>query len=244
MAPAAQRPPTTWLGCGCASAVAAAMALVAAASVATWRAERRFERMRDDPEARRAGVVAVLPHATPPPGYRPVGALTMPFGMLSMAVFADAVPGGGREHAQRVFFFVDQPDWMGRERAMREVLAGTAEGAGGIQQAEVEFSPREELGRGEVEAGGARVLYYARRGKLSIDDSRFGLAEEGSPQHEFDGIATMLLFDCTGDRRLLLGLWLAPDPAPEAPAERADFAGTPADPAALRGFLGHFELCD
>jgi hypothetical protein len=242
--PAAPRTPTTWLGCGCASVVAVAMALVAATSVATWRAERRFERMRDDPEARSAGVAAVLPHQAPPPGYRPVGALTMPLGMLSMAVLADAVPGGGRDHVERAFFFVDLPDWLGRERALSEVFEGAAEAPGGIQQAEVEFAPREELGRGAVEAGGARVLYHARRGTLSIDDSRFGLAEEGAPRREFEGIATMLLFDCQGDRRLRLGLWLAPDPAPGSPAEVADLTGTPADPAALRTFLGHFRFCD
>jgi len=241
--PAAPRKPTTWLGCGCASAVAVAMAIVAAASVATWRAERRFEQMRGDPEARRAAVAAVLPHDEPPPGYRPVGALTMPFGMFSMAVLADAVPGGGREHVERAFFFVDLPDWLGRERALSEVFEGAAEPAGGIRQAEVEFEAREALGRGEVEAGGARVLYYARRGTLSIDDSRFGLAEEGAPRHEFEGIATMLLFDCKGDRRLRLGLWLAPDPVPELPAEEADFTATPADPGALAAFLSRFGLC-
>jgi hypothetical protein len=54
----------------------------------------------------------------------------------------------------------------------------------------------------------------------------------------------MLLFDCQGDRRLRLGLWLAPDPAPGSPAEVADLTGTPADPAALRTFLGHFRFCD
>jgi hypothetical protein len=241
--PAAPRKPTTWLGCGCASVVALAMATVAAASFSAWRADRRFERMRADPAARRAAVAALLPHDAPPPGYQPVGTMTLPFGLLSMAVLADAAPGGGRAHVERAFFFVDLPDWMGRERKLREVFTGAAGPPGGLRQAEVEFEPREELGRGELAAGGAGVLGYARRGTVGLDESRFGLAAEGAPKREFPGIATMLLFDCAGDRRVRLGLWLAPDPAPERPAAEADFTGTPADPEALRAFLGHFELC-
>jgi len=243
LAAGAPRKPTAWLGCGCAAVVVTALALVAAASVATWRAERRFERMRTDPAARAAAVAAVLPHGAPPPGYEPVGALVIPFGVLSMAVFADAAPGSGRAHVERAFFFVDMPDWFGRERALRAVFTGTAPPAAGIRQAEVEFEAREELGRGEVAAGGARVLWYARRGTLRLDDARFGLAEEGAPRREFPGLATMLLADCAGDRRLRLGLWIAPDPAPDLPAAAADLAGTPADPEAMRAFLGHFRLC-
>ena len=239
---AGPRKPTAWLGCGCASVVAVAMAVIAAASFATWRADRRFEDMRGHSEARRA-VAAVLPHAQPPPGYQPVGALTMPLGLLSVAILADAVPGGGRSHVEHAFFYVEMPDWLGREKAMREVFEGTAEPAGGITQTEVEFEARETVGRGRLPAGGAEVLWIARRGTLRIDDARFGLAPEGTPRREMPGIATMLLFDCAADRRLRLGLWFAPDPAPDLPAPDADLTHTPADPAALATFLTHFDLC-
>lgn len=240
-----QRKPLTGLGCGCAGLVALAMALVVGSSVAVWRADRRFEEMRDDPGTRRAAVAAVLPHRELPAGYHPVGAMTMPFGLLRMAVLADAAPGvePPREHVERAFFFVDMPDWFGREAKMREVFRGGAEPAGGIRQSEVEFEAREELGRGELAAGGATVLYYARRGTLRVDDSRFGLAEEGAPLHEMAGVATMLLFDCTGDERLRLGLWFAPDPAPDLPAAEADLSGTPGDPDGIAAFLAPFDLC-
>lgn len=235
------------LGCGCAVLVGLALTVVVGASVATWRAERRFERMRDDPDRRRAAVREVLPHREPPPGYRPVGTLVMPFGLLKMALLADAAPGadGGGEHVERALFFVDMPDWMGREQALREVFEGKAEPAGGIRHSEVEFEAREELGRGKVTTGGAEVLYYARRGTLSIDDARFGLGseEEEAPRREMEGIATMLLFDCAGDDRLRLGLWFGPDPAPDLSPAEADLSGTPADPAAMRALLGHFVLC-
>lgn len=242
---AGARKPLTGLGCGCAGVVALAMALVVASSVAVWRADRRFEEMRDDDATRRAEVARVLPHRELPAGYHPVGAMTMPFGLLRMAVLADAAPGvePPHEHVERAFFFVDMPDWFGREAKMREVFRGGIDPPGGIRQGEVEFEAREDLGRGELAAGGATVLWYARRGTLRVDDSRFGLAEEGAPLHELAGIATMLLFDCAGDERLRLGLWFAPDPAPERPAAETDLAGTPGDPEAVRGFLSRFDLC-
>jgi hypothetical protein len=34
------------------------------------------------------------------------------------------------------------------------------------------------------------------------------------------------------------GIWIGPPPA------AADYTGTPADPAALQEFLGHFRLCE
>jgi hypothetical protein len=242
---AAARKPLTGLGCGCAGLVTVAMVLVVGTSVAVWRADRGFEGMRDDPGTRRAAVARVLPHRELPAGYHPVGAMTMPFGLLRMAVLADVAPGiePPREHVERAFFFVDMPDWFGREEKMREVFRGGAEPAGGIRQSEVEFEAREELGRGELAAGGAAVLWYSRRGTLKVDDSRFGLAEEGAPLHEMAGIATMLLFDCAGDDRLRLGLWFAPDPAPELPAAETDLGGTPGDPEAIRAFLGGLRLC-
>lgn len=240
-----ERKPLTGLGCGCAGLVTLAMVGVVIASIAVWRADRRFEDMRGDPATRRAEFARVLPHRELPAGYHPIGAMTMPFGLLRMAVLADAAPAAepAKEHVERAFFFVDMPDWFGREQAMREVFRGEAEPAGGIRQSEVEFEAREDLGRGDLAVAGATVLYYSRRGTLKVDDSRFGLAAEDTPPHEMEGIATMLLFECPGDDRLRLGLWFARDPAPDLPADEADLGGTPGDPEAIARFLSPLDLC-
>jgi hypothetical protein len=52
-----------------------------------------------------------------------------------------------------------------------------------------------------------------------------------------------MLVDCPGDTRLRTGVWYAPDPAPQASSDAVDLAGTPADPAAIQAFMGHFRLC-
>lgn len=141
------------------------------------------------------------------------------------------------------FFFVDMPDWMDREEKMARVFRGEEGDPGGIAQVEVQFEGREELGRGELAAAGADVLYYARRGELEIQEASFGLADEDAPPRSQPGIATMLLFDCPHLDRLRLGLWFTADPAPGTPTPEADLTGTPADPAAIADFLSHFALC-
>jgi hypothetical protein len=234
----------SWLGCGCAGLMTVVMALVVTATVATWRANERFDDELADPAARTTRARSILPFTVPPPGYYPVGGVEMPLGMLRMAVFAGREPGAaGEEPVESGFFYVSMPDWLGRKAKFREVFSGEAGPPGGISQAEVEFEAREEIGRGEVSAGGAQVLYYARRGPLSIDPERFGAGPKGGERHRFDGIATMLFFDCPDDSRLRVGLWLAPDPAPQVPVAEADLSGTPGDPQALIALLDRFQLC-
>ena len=53
----------------------------------------------------------------------------------------------------------------------------------------------------------------------------------------------MIRVDCPQDDRLRMGLWFIPDPAPREKPEGAAFAGTPADPEAIRNFAGHFRFC-
>jgi hypothetical protein len=94
------------------------------------------------------------------------------------------------------------------------------------------------LGRGAVPIPGGEALWVARRGTVGVREARF------------EGFATLLYLRCGEGRRIRLGLWFAalpegeetaaegaPPPAPES------LEGTPADPRALEGFLGHFEVC-
>jgi hypothetical protein len=72
-----------------------------------------------------------------------------------------------------------------------------------------------------------------------------GPESEAEPEHNPREDSLMIFFsvDCPGDKRARLGVWFAPDPAPGRPNAEVDLAGTIGDPAVIREFVGHFELC-
>jgi hypothetical protein len=262
------------MGCGCGTAVALALAVVVTLTVVNYRAAQAFRRHLDDPAARRDTFARVLPFDRLPPGYRPLGGMHVPL-TLDMAVLTDREPGpaaaatggagepnggpaaqpgrsgaGAGDRVEAGFVYVRMRDWFGREAKMRELFTRSSPDPGSFQQAEVEFTATEELGRGTLRAGGAEVLYYARRGTLKVDQERFGVVfedgdDEGADEPDttgtYEGIATLMLFDCGDDRRLRVGLWFTADRPAGRPAPGA--AGSPGDPAAIRSFLDGLRLC-
>jgi hypothetical protein len=66
---------------------------------------------------------------------------------------------------------------------------------------------------------------------------------EPEPNPREDSLMTFFSVDCPGDKRARLGVWFAPDPAPGRPNAEVDLTGTIGDPAVIREFVGHFELC-
>jgi hypothetical protein len=94
-----------------------------------------------------------------------------------------------------------------------------------------------EPAEGEPAAGeAARVERTVGR---AADEVARATAGESRP-----GILSILAFDCPGDDSWQrLGVWFAPDPAPERPADEVDWSGGPGDPEAIADFLGRFELC-
>jgi hypothetical protein len=240
------------MGCGCGTAVALALAVVVTLTVVNYRAAQAFRRHLDDPAARRDTFARVLHFDRLPPGYRPLGGMHVPL-TLDMAVLTDREPGaetGASDRVEAGFVYVRMRDWFGREAKLRELFTSTSPDPGSFQQAEVESTATEELGRGTLRAGGAEVLYYARRGTLKVDQERFGVVfedgdEEGADEPDttvtYEGIATLMLFDCGDDRRLRVGLWFTADRPAGRPAPGA--AGSPGDPAAIRSFLDGLRLC-
>jgi hypothetical protein len=245
---AAERPPISCAACGCGGAIALALAAMVAFTWLNYRAAEGFRRHAADPAARGADFARILPARALPPGYHALGGLRVP-GMLAMAAAVDREPGPvapGEPGVRAAFLFVRTRDWFGRREKVAALFAADGPDPGAFEQNEVRFAPREDAGRGEVAAGGARVLYFARRGELTVDLRRFGaeVPEADPAERTFPGVATLMLFDCGPDERWLrVGLWFTPDPAPTTPAATADLRGTPADPAALAEFLDSFRLC-
>lgn len=243
-----QAPTWSLFGCGCAAVVLAVMLGLVAVSVVTHRQAQRFRQELGDPAAA-AQVAEVLPHRRLPPGYHPLGGLSVPL-LFDMAILTDLPPeerssqkGAPRFHrsgflyvssfslrdhrAQLTRYFEQGPGPGGRE--MELTLPDDEIG----QDLGLGFESREVLGRGAMAIPGGEALWVARRGTVSLRD-------EG-----FEGLATLLYLPCENDRRIRLGLWFAPLPEEAAPSTQgsSSLRGTPADPRAVERFLGHFEVC-
>jgi len=247
------RSASTWIGCGCALVVAIFMLGVVAVSWMTYRAGKGFEAMTGDPERAAAEIRETLPYDELPPGYRPIGALEIPF-LLRVAFIGGPGAAGDPDAFEHGFFVVRIRDWFGRGERTADWLEGAEVEMQPIEQQEFTFRPREVVARGELTAGGAELLWLARRGEVRVadlgrrDDEGDG---EGGGEGDAASVAaaepnrvvlTMVDVDCD-DGWQRLGLWFEPDPTPDAAAAEVDWSGTPADPAALAEFLSRFGLC-
>jgi hypothetical protein len=180
----------------------------------------------------------------------------------------EAAEGEEPLHVDRGFLYVRLRDWMGRGDELRRELLAEGSDEAPLTQEGLDFDPTEVVGRGELESGEAKVTWLARRGKITIDTEAFGDAKPritlddqelrevdysgeggtggggGAVSGPIPGILAVLAFDCPGeDSWHRLGVWFAPDPAPDTPVAEVDWSGGPGDPAAIADLLGRFELC-
>ena len=95
----------------------------------------------------------------------------------------------------------------------------------GVEGAEDAFRERRRgLGRGAVEVLPARIEYLVDRGRMELGGT------------EREELLARLLIRCPARDRLRVALWFEPPGNGGAPRG-------PADPEAIRRFLGHFDLC-
>ncbi len=122
---------------------------------------------------------------------------------------------------------------LGKERAeLDSYLRGEGPAPDWMGKGNVNVASDEVIRNGRLTAGGAELAYSARRGMVTTNgDDR-------------DGIFTMFLANCPDDKKARIGIWFAPDPEPDRAVDEVDWTGTPADPAALQSFAGHFRFCD
>lgn len=227
--------PWVYIGCGCAGLVILGMAAFSAFTWFAYRKGKEIEKTWSDPKAREEKSKEVLAYQSLPAGYYPLGALSIPF-IMDMAMFGDNPPpagtstGDGEDGIKERGFMYFKMGRMGDEKEMRDYMEGKIDQPSWIK-GNADMDTGEVIGRGEVDAGGQKILYTASRGEVTANEKKM------------EGITTMIMIDCPQDKRIRFGLWFGPDPAPAEAVDKLDLGGTNADPAEIRKFASHFRFC-
>lgn len=231
-----RHPAWTWVGCGCGALVAAGLAVVLTMTWMGYKAGKAFEADMKDPVAREKRSREILGYQSLPAGYHAAGGFELPF-VIQMAMLTDRdIPAGEA---------VDEKTAFGRsgfvflklrglsdddKKRLEDYFEGRSDDSDffGVDNSAVKFIRGPVIGRGRFPLADASARYVAQE----------GTRDGGGPS-----VISVVAIECTTppDSRTRIAVWF------EAEAEAADpaapYAGTPADPARLGEFLGHFQLC-
>lgn len=261
-------PPWVWVGCGCLLfPLAIGAVIVAAGFFAVNLGKSAIDKMAD-PAKREAAALESLGAKSLPEGWH----VRTYFGVFgfNMITLGDGTPPpppagdtfeekarsfqnidlGNLDDNKRIFFFLKLD--KNNEDTIEEILNDRRSRSGMNLDLGVKFENARELSRGDLQVAGHRVAFVGKEGQL----------ETRNGQHEV--VYSELSYDCPDKiRRLAIFFQLKeeeeaaaggeikgarPDGYPPAEASpgaeaAAAYAGTPADPAALEAFLGHFAVC-
>lgn len=235
----ASSPRRTSLGCGCGVLIGLALLTFAGMTWMSYKAGDEFRTALRNPQARAEKTREVLPYRDLPPGYHPWGSMSVPV-LLQTAMLGSREPTAQDSEArdrepeigERGFIYVNtRTPFFGSGDAQDALTRQKRGKSSTLKTANIEIRTSEVLREGKVEAGGRELAYTVHRGTVTT-------GKTGRP-----ALAAMLRVDCPQDDRLRMGLWFIPDPAPREKPEGAAFAGTPADPEAIREFAWHFRFC-
>jgi hypothetical protein len=223
------------VGCGCLGALGAIAVLAVAVGFWGVQKARQFGEEIADPGERAKRVLAVLGASEMPEGYHPVVALSVPL-LLDVAVLSDLPPdetGRAPEFGDHGFIYVSYPAFGRNRREIRDFFEGKRDDLDELGRHSIDLDLDEQISNGKISRDADDVLWVSYRGTIDTDDA--GRSKEG--------LMALLLIDCGGDSRHRFGVWLGPDPDPEADAADLDLSGSVSDPEAIEHFLSPIHPC-
>lgn len=246
-----QRSPWFYVFLGCAGVLLLMGLGVAALGFGVFRFAKGTMAGLTDPEVQKEATGALLGQV--PEGYTAVFSLSVPV-LLDAAAMAKLPEGQTLspesrptlEQAERFFLYTRMTQNDGTKG-----LKGFFEGEGDPKDfgRSLNFEIRETLGRGTLNLEGRKVLFLNARGTLKqVTRVRVGDGqdepEEPTPRGgSIAGLAALVFFDCPADGKVRTGVWMQKDPSPESAGDKLETAGTVADAAQLKAFLGPLTPC-
>jgi hypothetical protein len=198
----------------------------------------KFHEMKEDmanPVTRTEKVKKLLGAQTLPEGYNALMSLSVPLVMDTAILSTRAlnVPANHPKNVDRTFmYFHLKSSTLNDVEQLTAYMEGRSEDASVLSRNNIYINTREILGRGVFQNEGRRIFYLTQRGELKSQQENPGA-----------GLTAVVLFECPGQTTVRTGMWMAPDPSPQAPLEQLDLKGTPGDPEAVKAFMSHFNPC-
>jgi hypothetical protein len=238
--PEKRRSPWLYVGLGCGALVLLVVVGVVVSGLWLATKVKDVAAEMNDPVVREAKVKSALGAKDLPAGYYPQMSFSLPM-LMDMAILSDRPPdpakaGPGDGIDKRGFLYFKFPSKGQDQQQLRDYFSGTTDDATVLKRNNINVDAKEIIRRGTFDSNGHPVLYLSQRGAARN--------QMGGGQLSHDGLNTMVLFQCSGNDKLRMGIWIGEDPQPDKPVKEADFAGTVADEAELRPFIAHFHPCE
>jgi hypothetical protein len=228
--------PWVYVGCGCGLLVVVGVIAGVALYIFGSRQLEKFEADMANPVVRNEQAKKMLGAQTLPEGYSSEMVLSVPM-VIDTAILTtqrEDVPANLQQGELRNFLYMHlKPATLNDVEELTAYLEGRSDDASVLERNNIHVQAKEIIGRGVLQLDGRRLLYLTQRGTLQ------------SNQHESQGpgLNAIVLFDCPGQPTIRMGMWTAPDPAPQTPLKQLDTKGTPVDVDAVRAFMSHFNPC-
>ena len=235
MAAESKRSPWVYVGVGCTALLLLTVVVCVSLFALAYRKVQQVKVEMKDPAVRTARVKEILGCEELPQGYSPMITFSLPW-VMDVAILSDRAPDSeglvkGIDKSGFLYFSFVGLGRKEKAQELRDYFEGKSSDVRILRDSHINIDSDALLRRGVLEVNGQTLLYMVQRGSVQFEHDRH------------HGLATVMLIECTGDRRQRMGVWFGPDLTPSAAAEAADLKDTVGDEERIREFMAHFRPC-